>query len=147
MSTQWSYKKCLFCNGKIPYMPHWKNLPDKCNDCIFSEILNLPALFKKFLEKESSHNQRYMSAEDLFSYKSFYEYSLVLAEVSWGCNSGVNDSEPTITFIGKEHPSASHVNWGDSYNQGGKCTCCNAIISCGAKTAVCPVCDSTVSCT
>jgi len=70
MSTQWSYKKCLFCNGKIPYMPHWKNLPDRCNDCIFSVILNLPALFKKFLEKESSHNQRYMSAEDLLSYKS-----------------------------------------------------------------------------
>jgi hypothetical protein len=70
MSTQWNYKKCLFCNGKIPYMPHWKNLPDKCNDCIFLEILNLPTLFKKFLEKESSHNQRYMSAEDLLSYKS-----------------------------------------------------------------------------
>ncbi|WP_296127487.1 hypothetical protein [Pseudomonas sp. Ga0074129] len=81
MSTQWSYKKCLFCNGKIPYMPHWKNLPDKCNDCIFSEILDLPVLFKKFLEKESSHNQRYMSAEDLLSYKNREALRLKISEV------------------------------------------------------------------
>lgn len=77
----------------------------------------------------------------------FYEYSLVLAEVSWGRNDGINDPEPTITFIGKEHPRVSHVNWEGRYYQGGKCRYCNSLISCAAKVAICPVCDSTVECT
>lgn len=66
----WSYKRCLFCSGKIPYLPHWKNIPDKCNDCIFSEILNLETLFKRFLSKESSLRTKYMSAKDRTAYQN-----------------------------------------------------------------------------
>jgi hypothetical protein len=110
-------------------------------------IKNLLSLNRRELAKVMHELSVKSRVRENYQNGDFYEYSLVLAEVSWGCNSGANDSEPTITFIGKEHPSASHVNWGDSYSQEEKCTFCNAIISCAAKTAGCPVCDSTVSCT
>lgn len=77
----------------------------------------------------------------------FYQQSLALAQVTWGCTEGVIDKEPTIYMLGKVHPTVASAKWGDSISQDGKCTNCNSIVASQSKVAVCPICEQRVSCT
>ena len=90
--------------------------------------------------------RKHMIRED-YENKDFYEKTYAISEVSWGTIEGITDKEPTLTLLGKVHTDVITTNWGHEICQEGKCKKCNSLVSSSAKVAVCPVCESRVSCT
>lgn len=68
MTNVWLRKRCTTCPGFVLYLSNWSAQPRQCIRCRLAAIINLPALFKAFLENEDKLNYKITLPDDRHAY-------------------------------------------------------------------------------
>jgi hypothetical protein len=80
----------------------------------------------------------------------FYKDRICLIETHFGKYEHELEEEHYSEFMAKPTDELAQLDWvlkENFINHSGKCETCKALITCVAKEAVCPICDSLVECT